>query len=62
MSRQMRLETKNENILNYIYIIVGATILAAGVNMFFAKLKLVTGGLSGLAIVIEYLTKKLLWN
>jgi len=58
MGRQMRLETKNENILNYIYIIVGATILAAGVNMFFAKLKLVTGGLSGLAIVIEYLTKK----
>jgi len=54
----MRRETKNENILNYIYIIIGATILAAGVNMFFAKLKLVTGGLSGLAIVIEYITKK----
>ena len=54
----MRRETKNENILNYIYIIVGTTILAAGVNLFFAKLKLVTGGLSGLAIVIEYITKK----
>nr|MBK5236256.1 YitT family protein [Clostridium sp.] len=54
----MRRETKNENILNYIYIIIGATILAAGVNMFFAKLKLVTGGLSGLAIVIEYISKK----
>ena len=45
----MRRETKNENILNYIYIIIGTTILAAGVNMFFAKLKLVTGGVSGLA-------------
>ena len=54
----MRRETKNENILNYIYIIIGTTILAAGVNMFLAKLKLVTGGLSGLAIIIEYITEK----
>jgi len=54
----MRIETKNENILNYIYIIIGTTILAAGVNMFLAKIKLVTGGLSGLAIIIEYITEK----
>ncbi|MBU3158762.1 YitT family protein [Clostridium frigoris] len=50
----MRRESKNENILNYVYIMIGATILAAGINMFFANLKLVTGGVSGLAIVIEY--------
>ena len=37
---------------------IGATILAAGINMFFANLKLVTGGVSGLAIVIEYLSIK----
>ncbi|MBZ9686239.1 YitT family protein [Clostridium estertheticum] len=54
----MRRETKNENILNYIYIIIGTTILAAGVNMFLAKIKLVTGGLSGLAIIIQYITEK----
>ena len=54
----MRLETKNENILNYIYIIIGSTILAAGVNMFLAKIRLVTGGLSGLAIIIQYITEK----
>ncbi|MGH4050847.1 MAG: YitT family protein [Clostridium sp.] len=54
----MRSGSKNENILNYIYIIIGTTILAAGVNMFFAKVKLVTGGVSGLAIVIEYIMKK----
>ncbi|MCB2352808.1 YitT family protein [Clostridium estertheticum] len=54
----MRRETKNENILNYVYIMIGATILAAGINMFFANLKLVTGGVSGLAIVIEYLSIK----
>ncbi|MGH4123339.1 MAG: YitT family protein [Clostridium sp.] len=54
----MRIETKNEKILNYIYIMVGATILAAGINMFLAKLKLVTGGVSGLAIIIQYVTEK----
>lgn len=54
----MRRETKKETMLNYIYIIIGATILAAGINMFLAKIKLVTGGLSGLAIVIEFLTDK----
>ncbi|MCB2305393.1 YitT family protein [Clostridium estertheticum] len=54
----MRRETKNENILNYVYIMIGATILAVGINMFFANLKLVTGGVSGLAIVIEYLSIK----
>lgn len=54
----MRIETKNENFLNYIYIIIGSTILAAGVNMFLAKIRLVTGGLSGLAIIIQYLTEK----
>ena len=54
----MRIETKRETILNYIYIVIGATILAAGVNMFLAKIKLVTGGLTGLAIVAEYLTEK----
>lgn len=54
----MRKETKREDIMNYIFIIIGTTILAAGINMFFAKIKLVTGGLSGLAIVIEYVTEK----
>jgi uncharacterized membrane-anchored protein YitT (DUF2179 family) len=54
----MRKENKREYIMNYIFIIIGTTILAAGINMFFAKIKLVTGGLSGLAIVIEYVTEK----
>jgi len=54
----MKRETKKENILNYIYIIFGTTILAAGVNMFLAKIKLVTGGLTGIAIIIQYITEK----
>ena len=58
----MRTETKNENILNYIYIIIGTTILAAGINMFLAKLKLVTGGVTGLAIVIRIYYREALRN
>ncbi|MBZ9606794.1 YitT family protein [Clostridium estertheticum] len=54
----MRTETKNENVLNYIYIIIGTTILAAGINMFLAKFKLVTGGVAGIAIVIQYIAEK----
>ncbi|MBZ9633930.1 YitT family protein [Clostridium sp. FP1] len=54
----MRSETKNENVLSYFYIIIGATILAAGINMFLAKIKLVTGGVAGLAIIIQYVTEK----
>lgn len=54
----MRRDTKNEKILNYLYIIIGATILAAGVNMFLAQLKLVTGGVSGLGIIIQYVAEK----
>ena len=54
----MRKETKNENVLNYIYIIIGTTILAAGINVFFAKFKLVTGGVAGIAIIIQHIAKK----
>lgn len=54
----MRRETKNENVLNYIYIIIGTTILAAGINVFFAKFKLVTGGVAGIAIIIQYIAEK----
>ena len=54
----MRRETKNENVLNYIYIIIGTTILAAGINVFFAKFKLVTGGVAGIAIIIQHIAKK----
>lgn len=54
----MRKETKNENVLNYIYIIIGTTILAAGINVFFAKFKLVTGGVAGIAIIIQYIAEK----
>lgn len=52
---------KNKSVINdYIFIILGTTILAAGVNMFLKEAKLVTGGLAGLAIVIENVSKNVL--
>ena len=37
----------------------GTLLLAAGVNMVYGPMEMVTGGLSGLAIVIQSLTAKL---
>lgn len=53
----MKKKQKQNGILDYIYIIIGTTILAAGVNMFLAQTNLVTGGLTGLAIVIKYVSE-----
>jgi uncharacterized membrane-anchored protein YitT (DUF2179 family) len=48
---------KKGNIRDYIFIIIGTTIIAAGINFFYASTKLVTGGISGLAIVVEYVSE-----
>lgn len=40
----------------YIYIIVGVLLYAIATNLIFDPLNLVTGGVSGLAIVVKYLT------
>lgn len=50
---------KNEVIKNYIYIIIGTTILAAGVNVFFDANQLVVGGVTGLGIVINAYSEKM---
>ena len=42
--------------LDYVYIVVGTFILGASINMFFAPAELVAGGVTGLAIVIEFVT------
>lgn len=44
---------KNEIVKNYFYIIIGATLLAAGVNVFFDANQLVVGGVTGLGIIIN---------
>ncbi len=51
--------TKKEIIRDYIWIILGTTIVAAAINMFFEKQQLVTGGVTGLAIVIKHVTESI---
>lgn len=50
----------NEAMEKYLMIIVGITITAIGINVFYSPYQLVTGGLSGFAIVIEYVSRTVL--
>lgn len=52
---------KKKEVKNYLMIMVGITILAMGVNVYYAPQHLVTGGISGLSIVLEYVFKIPLW-
>lgn len=52
----MELRMKRHPIADYFLIVVGTTLLAISINMFFDPLELVTGGVTGLAIVIKALT------
>lgn len=47
---------------DYLLIIVGTVILALAINMFFEKQSLVTGGFTGLAIVVKHVTKDIFGN
>lgn len=48
---------KQKVVKEYLLIIVGTTLLACAINMFFEKQDLVTGGVTGLAIAIKALTE-----
>lgn len=48
----------NKNIVEYAIIIVGTSFLAMAINIFFDPLELVTGGVTGLSIVIKELSSK----
>jgi len=50
----------NETMEKYLMIIVGITITAIGINVFYSPYQLVTGGLSGFAIVVEYVSRTVL--
>lgn len=41
---------------NFIYVVLGVVLIALSINMFFLKVKIAPGGVSGLATVIYYLT------
>ncbi len=51
---------KKEELIKYFMIILGTTLLASAINMFFKPNQLVIGGISGLAIVLEYITSKVI--
>jgi uncharacterized membrane-anchored protein YitT (DUF2179 family) len=53
----------NKNILilrKYMAILVGSFLMAIGVNLVYEPMQLVTGGVSGLAIVVKYLTRTII--
>ncbi len=52
---------KKEEVKNYLMIMIGITILAIGINVYYAPQHLVTGGVAGLSIVLKYVFKIPLW-
>lgn len=47
-------------VVDYLLIIIGTTLLALSINLFFDKLGMVIGGVTGIAIVIKKLTEHLM--
>lgn len=56
----MNKANNKEELIKYLMIVIGTTITAMGINIFYSPYHLVTGGLSGLAIVVEYVSKNTL--
>lgn len=52
----MEMNKAKEEIMSYLMIVVGVTLLAVGINVFYSPYNLVTGGVSGLAIIIKSAT------
>lgn len=52
---------KKAEVKNYLKIMLGITITAIGVNVYYAPQQLVTGGVSGISIVLQHLFNIPLW-
>lgn len=52
---------KKESLKNYLIIIIGISILSLGINVYYKPQNLVTGGVSGLSIVLDYVAGIPLW-
>lgn len=50
------MNSKREEVLRLIYILMGSFITAISINIFTIPHKLVSGGVSGIALIIQYLT------
>lgn len=57
----MEKKTGFNEIKNYLIIMIGITILAIGINVYYAPQSLVTGGVSGLSIIVDYTIGMPLW-
>jgi len=53
----MELMSQRKVWVDYAYIVVGVLILAAAINMVYVPFDMVTGGVTGLAIVIKFITQ-----
>ncbi len=53
----MEIRMKRHPVMDYFLIVLGTTILAIAINMVFDPLEMVTGGVTGLAIVIKSVTE-----
>lgn len=52
------MKIKNKVIYEYLMISIGSFILAIAISMFFERKELITGGVTGFAIVAQYLTQE----
>lgn len=46
----------NQNVKNIIFIMLGALISSIGINMFIVHANLLSGGVSGVALIVQYIT------
>ncbi|GFI62442.1 hypothetical protein IMSAG049_01624 [Clostridiales bacterium] len=49
---------RNNELKNYFFITVGAAIMSAGINIFYVPNEIVSGGVSGIGIILMYYTNK----
>lgn len=54
------IKSSRHPLIDYLFIMVGTLLLALGINLFYEPFQLVTGGVTGLAIVLKSMTVNLL--
>lgn len=57
----MRDFLNKSEVKNYLMIMLGITVLAIGINVYYSPQHLVTGGISGLSIILDYVFNIPLW-
>ncbi len=56
----MSVYSKRSNFMNYVYLMVGTIFIAIGVNLVYEPMGMVTGGVTGIGIVIKHFTGNLI--